>query len=365
MRKNRNYWNKENSFQAALKFNNKRDFKKAHIAAYELLRINGWLGEACVHMENISHLIKWTFEKCKEEALKYTKKVEFKENCSWGYTVAKKNGWMNEITSHMIRYKHITPTKWSKEKCQIEALGYVNRNDFHVNSPKAYAVCVRNGWLNDVCSHMNAPHNSQFKWTKEKCGIIALKYQYRKEFQNENKNAYYSAMHNGWLDEICKHMEYKKLPNCHWHNFENCKNEALKYETKTEFVRGSQHVYNIALKNGWIDDICKHMKPIGNRYNKCIYSYEFPNNHVYVGLTYNIDSRQKDRDKDLTDTVTKYINETKLKPIRKQLTDYVFVDDAIKLEEEFLQKYLNEGWIGLNKRKTGGIGSRKRLSVSK
>ena len=135
--------------------------------------------------------------------------------------------------------------------------------------------------------------------------------------------------------------------------------------TKTEFIKGSQHVYNIAVKNKWLDDICKHMKPIGDRYNKCIYSYEFSDNHVYVGLTHNINIRQKNRDRDLTDTVTKYINETNLTPIRKQLTDYIFVDDAIRLEEEFLQKYLNEGWVGLNKRKTGGIGSKKRLSTPK
>ena len=44
MRKNKNYWTKEKSFEVALIFNNKRDFKKAHVAAYELLRIHGWLG---------------------------------------------------------------------------------------------------------------------------------------------------------------------------------------------------------------------------------------------------------------------------------------------------------------------------------
>lgn len=365
MRKSRNYWDKENSFKAALKFTNKRDFKKAHMAAYELLRINGWLGEACSHMNDINHQIKWTFEKCKEEALKYNTKIDFNKGCSWGYAVAKQRGWLDVITSHMIKYKHVTPILWTKERCQEEALKYLNRYEFRIKSSKAYAACVRNKWLNDVCYHMNVPYSSQFRWTKEKCQAIALKYLHRKDFHDENRNAYYSAMHNGWLDEICKHMKYLKLPNGYWHNYNNCKNEALKYLTKTEFVKGSQHVYYVALKNNWIGDICKHMKPIGDRYNKCIYSYEFPDNHVYVGLTHNIDMRQKSRDRDLDDAVTKYVNKTKLKPIRKQLTDYIFVDDAIRLEEEYLQKYLSEGWVGLNKAKTGGIGSRKRLSASK
>jgi len=356
MRKIRNYWNVENSIEAALKFNSKRDFRKTHVATYEILRKSGNLNSACSHMENINHIIKWTFEKCREEALKCDTKVEFKKKCSWGYTVGKQNGWLDEITSHVIKYRHIQPIKWTKEMCHIEASKFVNRNDFRLKSSKAYAVCIRNKWLDDVCAHMNAPYTNKFRWTKEQIHQIALKYEHRKDFQNENKNAYYSAMYNGWLDDVCSHMVYQKLPNRYWHNFENCKNEVLKYPTKIEFVRGSQHVYNIALKNNWIDEICKHMIPIGNMYHRCIYSYEFPDNHVYVGLTYNIDVRQRNRDLDLTDTVTMYINKTKLMPVRKQLTDYIPVDDAIRLEGEFLLKYVNDGWIALNRMKTGGIG---------
>jgi hypothetical protein len=303
MRKSRNYWNKKNSFEIALKFNNKRDFKKAHIAAYELLRKNGWLDVACLHMKDISHLIKWTFEKCKEEALKYNKKIEFKNKNSWGYAIAKQNGWLDEITSHMIKYKHVTPIQWTKEKCQSEALKYNKRIDFYRNSSKAYAVCVRNGWLNDVCQHMNAPHSSQFKWTKEKCRIIALKYQYRKEFQMGDNNAYCAAKYNKWLDEICQHMT-------------RC----------------------------------------GDRKHKCIYSYEFSDNRVYVGLTYNINIRDKSRRYEDKDAVILHINKTGLIPNLKQLTDYVPVTEAIVLEGKYLQKYIDEGWVILNRTKTGGIG---------
>jgi hypothetical protein len=254
---------------------------------------------------------------------------------------------------------------WTKEKCFEEALKYDTRTKFCRRSCTAYEILRKNNWLDDACKHMKIKYEIKFKWSFEKCHLLALNYKHRKEFQKENKNAYYSAMYNGWLDEICQHMTYKKLPNGYWHNFENCKKEALKYSTKTEFVKGSQHVYHIALKNNWLDDICKHMKPIGDRFNKCIYSYEFPDNHVYVGLTCNIDIRQKSRNKNLSDAVTKHTINTGLHPIRKQLTDYIFVDDAIRLEGEFLSKYLNDGWIGLNKRKTGGIGSRKRFSISK
>lgn len=356
MRKNRNYWNRENSFEAALKFNNKKDFKKCYAAAYELLRTNGWLNEACSHMENIGCVIKWTYEKCKEEALKCETKVEFKKNNSWGYTVAKQKGWLDEITSHTVKHKHVQPIYWTFEKCQFEALKFKKRIDFYKNSSNAYGACVRNGWLNDVCGHMGPSHSCQFKWTIEEIRLIALKYNYRKEFQNGNKNEYSAARYNGWLDEICQHMQYKKLPNKYWHSFENCKAEALKYKYRSDFIKNSQHTYNVSLKYGWIDDICKHMIVVGNRYSRCIYSYEFPDNHVYVGLTYNIEAREMGRNRDETDAVTIYINKTKLTPIRKQLTNYIPVKEAVEMEKYFLKEYVDNGWIALNRRKTGTIG---------
>lgn len=242
MRKKRGYWTKERAFEKALEFNNKRDFKKKHIAAYELLRKNGWLDNACSHMRNIAHQVKWTEEKCQEEALKYKTKSEFKNNCSWGYLVAQRNGWVNKITQHYK--KHKPKIKWTKEKCQEEANDYQYRVDFSKLSSKAYGACVRNGWLNEVCQHMEKSRMKSFKWSKEKCQNIALKYKHRKEFQTKHKNAYSAARYNGWLDEICEHMI-----------------------------------------------------PRGDKYRRCIYSYEFDDNCVYVGLTNDLERRKRDRKK--------------------------------------------------------------------
>jgi predicted GIY-YIG superfamily endonuclease len=95
----------------------------------------------------------------------------------------------------------------------------------------------------------------------------------------------------------------------------------------------------------------------GDKYNRCIYSYEFPDNHVYVGLTCNLIRRQYDRNSDSGDSVTRYINESGLIPIRKQLTEYIPVKDAIKMELKILNDYVDKGWIALNRIKTGGTGS--------
>jgi len=90
-----------------------------------------------------------------------------------------------------------------------------------------------------------------------------------------------------------------------------------------------------------------------------IYVYDISDNHVYVGLTYNLDNRKKNRKKDVKDAVTLYIMETNLIPIIKKLTNYIPVEEAIEMEKYYHDKYLNNGWDMLNRMKVGGLGGSK------
>jgi hypothetical protein len=146
-----------------------------------------------------------------------------------------------------------------------------------------------------------------------------------------------------------------KPPN-YW-TYNKCKDEALKYKSRTEFSKKCYGAYNKARKNKWLDNVCSHMNLMGNLSKRCIYSYEFSDYSVYVGLTYNLDKRQKNRKCDNKDQVTKHINKTNLIPVRKQLTDYIDVNKAIKLEGFYVEQYKNEKWTILNIAKTGAIGS--------
>lgn len=137
---------------------------------------------------------------------------------------------------------------------------------------------------------------------------------------------------------------------------EKCHEEALKYKYVVDFINGSNGAFQKAHKQNWLSNICGHMIPSGNMIMRCIYSYEFSDNYAYVGLTYNMDKRIINRLKDKTDSVTMHINKTKITPIIKQLTDYIDVIDAIKMEEFYVNLYKDNGWFILNKVKTGSIG---------
>lgn len=49
-------------------------------------------------------------------------------------------------------------------------------------------------------------------WTKEKCHEEALKYETKSDFQKFSKSAYSSARKNIWIDEICSHMNILVKP---------------------------------------------------------------------------------------------------------------------------------------------------------
>ena len=142
--------------------------------------------------------------------------------------------------------------------------------------------------------------------------------------------------------------------------FDICKQEALKYECKIDFLKNNKSCYSAASRYGWLDEITKHMKIRGDKYNRCIYSYEFADNHVYVGLTMNLDDRHAQHLRNYSknnSVVLEHIKKSGLIPILKQLTDYIIYDKASIEEGIILEKYRQNGWFILNKYKPGSLGA--------
>ena len=141
---------------------------------------------------------------------------------------------------------------------------------------------------------------------------------------------------------------------------ERCAKEALKYETRSEFRQNSYYIYNMACSFHWLDEICTHMIRTGSTMFRCIYVYEFPDDHAYIGLTNNIIKRNSKRKSKLKDAITKHIKETNLEPKLKQLSDYVYIEVARDLETEMIKVYESMGWTMLNITKGGEVGAIER-----
>ena len=63
-------------------------------------------------------------------------------------------------------------------------------------------------------------------------------------------------------------------------NKEACEKAAKECTSKYEFNKKYPGAYKRAKEYGWFEEITKNYIPVGNRYKRCIYAYEFPDNCV-------------------------------------------------------------------------------------
>lgn len=134
-----------------------------------------------------------------------------------------------------------------------------------------------------------------------------------------------------------------------------CKTEALKYKIRSEFKKQSPGAFSAAYKNKWLDEICLHMNNVGNRFKRLVYSYEFSDNHAYVGLTHDIEERDNKHKRDKRSKVYQYIQKTNLTP-RLIFSNYMPVEQAVALERKKVKEYKNRGFKILNIATPGGVG---------
>jgi hypothetical protein len=260
---------------------------------------------------------------------------------------------MRELIKEIINnYINETRKIWTDEKLRDEAKKYKTKAEFQKNSPNAYQTAIKKGkeFWGDITSHMTNLHKS---WTDDTLKQEALKYKTPAEFYHNNPSAYRLSLNRGdeFYRDATEHMT--RLTN--WTE-ENIKNEALKYETKPEFRDNNPSAYMAADRLGIMDEVTSHMIPVGSRYKRLIYAYEFPDNSVYVGLTYDMNKRDYSHMNRESSAVYQYMLNTGLKPIKKTLTKFMDKTEASKMEGEIEKQYRDKGWTILNRAKTGTLG---------
>lgn len=143
-------------------------------------------------------------------AAKCNAKVDFKNEYPGAYESAKKNRWIDEVCSHMVTPIPRNKKTFTYDECKNIAAKYNSRKVFERGDGAAYRFSKQHGWFEDICSHMTRPKPINVKWTFDKCKEEAAKYDTRIGFKSVcSGSAYHAARKNGWLEEICSHMEYK------------------------------------------------------------------------------------------------------------------------------------------------------------
>jgi predicted GIY-YIG superfamily endonuclease len=191
------------------------------------------------------------------------------------------------------------------------------------------------------------------KWTEEKVREEALKYTTRISFQKGSGGAYNTSRRKGILDDICSHM----IRQVKW-TYETLKKESLKYNTRISFINENASAYLTAHNLGILDDICSHMVKLGNLYCRFIYTIEFENNSIYIGLTNDLDRRKSEHTKKSSN---KYVNEFISNNIKfKFKSDEILYSavEAVEIESFLIINYKERGYNVLNISKGGELGNK-------
>ena len=190
---------------------------------------------------------KYTYESCKEKAMKFEYISDFKSKYPGEYDAACRNKWLKDF-DWLKKYK----PKYDYEFIKSIALKYKTKSEFLYSDPKYYDFSERYGWLDTFDWFEENRKKSGYWHVYENNKAEALKYKTRKEFQNGNGSAYTAAREEGFL-ETYDWFEEKQKPSGYWNIYENNKKESLKYKSRTEYARKNQAAYECARINKWLD----------------------------------------------------------------------------------------------------------------
>ena len=136
----------------------------------------------CSTEKNSEKMMIWTREKCYEEAKKCHTRSDFKNSCPYGYSSARKHGWLDDYTWLAPVRKKVPAGYWTYERCYEEARKYKSLKEFEDKANGARRYASKMGWIKDYMWF-----EKPFRWTKEECEKEARKFSVKKDFFQKSK----------------------------------------------------------------------------------------------------------------------------------------------------------------------------------
>jgi hypothetical protein len=269
-----------------------------------IMRKNGWWDDLTSHLIRQVHK-PYTEEEVREAALKYTRRIDFQKKSNGEYSAAFRLGIMEEVTAHMG--KSLIEKQYTKDEIRKSAKKFNSQKEWLENEPQIFRCWQGYNkpnqskkdiefWkeINDQLGYIFKPNGY---WTKERCKEIADKYTDRRIFNEEQKVVYNVIARDGWVDELLSHMIWTTTtgnihyPSDHVWTLQDAKKEAKKYKFRGELRSVNNHLYRWIKTHKWEGKCYPHMKEF-NLAKRHIYAEEFENSKTaYIGLSCQIERR--------------------------------------------------------------------------
>ncbi len=246
-------WTREAVLENARQFGTLQEWRK-NGSAYAVALKQGWLLEATAHMKILKR-VRWTDVEIFADAKKFQTIKEWRTSSNGAYSAASKRGLLEEITRLMSR--SIKPNGfWTKERVLEDARKYKSRSEWMRNSSGAATMAKRNGWYEEVVASMPmlVEHG---KWTKQNVINEAKKYESPIQWICSSNASYGAAIKKGWLKEASLHM-MPAVRVSKWTK-ELVLEDAKKYSSRGEWQKAKGSAAAVAIEKGWYEEATSHM----------------------------------------------------------------------------------------------------------
>ena len=207
MKRETEYMTNEELESAASKYNILKEFREKEPSVYRRIRDRGLLDKLCGDMER-DRSQSLSNEDLAEKASRYDTLKEFRKKENSAYSLICKRGLFDKLCGHMKR----SCRDLTDELLATIAIGYSTRDEFCEKDSSAYSTACKRGIIDKICSHMERQIMPVGYWTKERCRQKAKDYNSKTDFRKGCPSAHGAAQKNGWLDDICSHM----IPKGNW-----------------------------------------------------------------------------------------------------------------------------------------------------
>ena len=243
----KDYWTKEKCQELALECKSRSEFHTKYRAAFDVSSKNNWLNDLCSHMNKLNNNYRCIYV------------YEFSDNNAYiGLTYNLNKRHYRHMNNNGSVYKYIKKTDIIPELKQLT--DYLEIEDAKLKELYYVEKYKNEGWNILNKAKTGSIGGITLIWNKEKCKEQALKCKTRTEFYKKFPSASGSALKNGWLDDICSHMKELYKKRGYWNNYENCLNEAKKYTNIKNFRLNSKGAYNsLRKKKYWKNKIYSYM----------------------------------------------------------------------------------------------------------
>lgn len=145
---------------------------------------------------------------------------------------------------------------------------YNSLSEWKKAEPNAYAASYYNGLLPKICDLFGWKQfmiKKVINLTLNDCKVEALKYKTKTEWRYGHGLSYGKAYRKGWLEECCKHMMVIRTSPT-FNSIEYCQKDALKYKTRSDWAKAKGSLYQFANKQGWLEECCIPSRYKTNKY---------------------------------------------------------------------------------------------------